>query len=78
MRTKGKFFWRKSWYSICSVHFNYKNDCGMCNAGSWHYDILSKIDGIIHDHWYSLWFYWHNRPNSSSKKRLRKWFPNLK
>jgi len=43
-RTKGSFLWKKYWYSLCSMHIEYKEDCNMCNAGTW----------------YSIWRIWFN------------------
>ena len=44
----GKFFWRKRWYSICSAHQSHKEDCNMCNVGSWHNVWLSQCSNIIY------------------------------
>lgn len=47
MKDKGFFIFKKKWYSICSAHQEYKNDCALCNVGSWKNVILSKIEGLI-------------------------------
>lgn len=60
MREKGKFLWKKRWYSICSAHQDYKEDCPRCNAGTWNNIVMLAISGFFHDHFYNLWFYWMN------------------
>jgi len=35
MRTRGKFIWKERWYSICSIHGRYHEDCFMCRTGTW-------------------------------------------
>lgn len=57
---KGKFFWKKRWYSICSAHMVYDKDCPRCNVGGWHNLWGLAIGGFFHDHFYKLWFYYQN------------------
>lgn len=62
MRSRGHLFWKQEWYSICSMHHDYKEDCHICNAGTWENIILIKISGWFHDHFYKLWFWYVNLP----------------
>ena len=33
--TKGKLWWKKEWYSICSRHQEYDKYCSICQCGTW-------------------------------------------
>jgi len=35
MRTRGKGLKKEIWFSICSRHAIYDENCNMCNTGSW-------------------------------------------
>ncbi len=59
-RIKGKLFWKKRWYSICSTHADYQEDCPRCNVGGWHNMWLLSISNFFHTHFWNLWFYWNN------------------
>lgn len=61
MLTKGKYFWKKSWYSICSMHREHDETCNICKSGTWENNWLVVIDGFIHDHCYKLWYWNANR-----------------
>ena len=62
MKTKGKFFWKQTWYSICSIHgTEHSNTCHMCDVGSWHYNWLTVITNFFHKNWYGLWYRCVNR-----------------
>ena len=78
MRSKGRYFWKVEWYSFCSRHRDHNPDCELCKCGSWHNVYFRKIDHFIHNNIYWLWYWWHNRYNSRSRRELKKWFPNLK
>jgi|AntAceMinimDraft_16_1070373.scaffolds.fasta_scaffold16553_3 hypothetical protein len=60
IREKGKFFWKKRWYSICSIHYEYNKECPMCNAGTWSNVWGTAISSFFCDHLYKLWFWWVN------------------
>jgi hypothetical protein len=36
------------------------------------------IDGLIYRRAYRLWHWWHNRPNSKTRRRLESFFPGLR
>jgi hypothetical protein len=46
MRTKGKFIFKKEWYSFCSIHHEYDEKCGACNGGSWYSIYRRKLEKI--------------------------------
>ena len=60
MRTKGKFLNKKQWYSFCSKHHDYDENCKICNIGSQHNIYMVKINSFFHDNFYELWFYYVN------------------
>jgi hypothetical protein len=78
MRAKGRFFWKKIWFSICSMHFDYNEECSMCRAGNWTNVWEWKIGGAIHDICPRLWRWWVNRPGSKQRKQLEEIFPKFK
>lgn len=80
MATKGWGPLRAEWYSICSAHQRASPDspCPRCQAGEWTNCWGQNIDHVIYKAAYPLWHWWHNRPNSHSKRFLRRWFPNLR
>jgi hypothetical protein len=46
-RTKGFLFWKKRYYSICSRHQIYDENCDICNKGFWINIWKSKLDNFI-------------------------------
>ena len=78
LRSKGRGPFRAEWYSICSRHYDYDPDCNLCQCGSWHNVWARMIDHQIYNHAYWLWHWWHNRPNSRTRREHKKWFPNIK
>jgi len=60
MKTKGKFIFKKSWYSYCSAHIEPDESCDRCNVGSWHNNLLHNISSYFHDHHYRLWVWFVN------------------
>lgn len=72
--TKGKLFWKERWFSFCSMHFKYEEDCCACNTGSWTNVWKWKIGGLLFKVMPKIWIWWMNRPNSKSRKRIEKWF----
>ena len=61
LRTRGRFLTKEVWYSICSIHQEYKEDCKMCNTGTWNNVITSKISSLIYNLFPSFWSWWVNR-----------------
>lgn len=76
--TIGKLFWKQRWFSICSAHYEYKEDCGMCNAGHWTNVWQWKFGFIMYKLWPNLWTWYMNRPNSKARKQIMELFPKLR
>lgn len=57
MLTKGKFLFKKEWYSICSRHQQYESTCNICNHGSWRNVFLSKISHFVFKYFPKFWIY---------------------
>lgn len=53
--TRGKLWYKYTWFSICSVHYFYDGNCKMCNTGSWVNDWKNYIDSIIYKISPKLW-----------------------
>ena len=72
MRTKGKYFWKKEWYSICSLHMEYQENCPLCNKGQWINVTRHWFNKLLYKYCYSLWFYNMNGrfPPKGYKKSL--------
>ena len=60
MESKGRWFWRRDWYSVCSSHQRVRHDCARCRTGHWHYRWLRRIDGVIYQRYPRFWVWWHN------------------
>lgn len=61
MRIRGKGLKKELWFSICSRHAVYDEDCKLCNTGRWEKIIKYKISTLIYDLFPSLWSWWINR-----------------
>lgn len=57
---KGKYLWKKRWYSICSTHQIYSKDCPRCNIGSWHSDWKQSITSWFFHNFPKFWIWWVN------------------
>lgn len=68
MKEKGDFFWKKRWFSICSIHYSHNDECNICKKGYWinvwKYNISSFIFKINP----KFWICWVNK-----KGRLAEW-----
>jgi hypothetical protein len=60
MKYKGKFIFKKQWYSICSMHYEYKEDCNCCNTGTWENIFIHKIGSFIYKKFPKFWIWWMN------------------
>jgi hypothetical protein len=49
MKSRGEGLLREEWYSICSVHHDYNEDCNMCNCGNWINVEKQKEEGELFD-----------------------------
>jgi hypothetical protein len=61
MKTKGKFIFKKQFYSYCSMHFDEDKDCFACQHGQWSNIILDKIGHFIFKHFPKLWIWYVNK-----------------
>lgn len=52
-------------YSICSKHQAHRDDCDLCQHGTWHSDIGIMFSNALYRTSPTLWMMWANR-----KKRL--------
>ena len=78
LRTQGRGIFKKEWYSFCSRRGKFDENCHICNVGTWNNVYKRIIGSLIHKHFYKLWFWFVNRENSKTRKRIKKYFPNLK
>ncbi len=66
------------WYSICSMHGEYQESCGLCNAGHW----VSRVEQTrSHRLWmFSPWLWRQiaNMRDNPSADHLEELFPKLK
>ena len=78
---------KQEWYSLCSgCSINDgggpNSKCPRCSRGMWTGVVYHKISQFFYWHFYGVWYWWQNeRPgfkNSSTRKFLRKHFPNLR
>ena len=82
MRTKGNYFWKSKWISICSKHPTYEPSCDLCNAGQWYNESLMKLSSFTFKHYPKFWVWWMNsglmRNFGKTSRFLRSTFPNLR
>lgn len=76
--TKGHLFWKEHWYSFCSGHQKYDEDCKICNIGSWCNVWNIKFNAVVFKFFPSLWIWYKNRPSSKTLKEILKQFPQSK
>lgn len=61
METKGKFFWKKRYYSICSIHgLKPNSNCSLCKRGGWYNVWNLNISSFFHEHFTRVWCWWQN------------------
>jgi hypothetical protein len=53
--TIGKLWWKKDWYSICSMHRKYREDCLRCNTGEYINRWKHNISSFIFDNFPAFW-----------------------
>ena len=70
--------WGCDWYSICSRHYNYDENCNLCNKGRWINRYKQLVSSLFFKAWPWAWRKWANRKNSPDRKYLESVFPNLK
>ena len=76
MRIKGKYFWKKQWYSICSKHTSHYDNCKLCDVGKWENTWSLKISTYFHQNFYYLWSWWQNTRINKSRFNMK--FENYK
>jgi hypothetical protein len=69
MKAKGKYFWKKEWYSICSMHRDGKDGCPMCETGKWVNVWMHNVSSFIYGNWPNFWRWWANL-SWNKKKRM--------
>ena len=60
LRTRGKFLKKEEWYSICSRHIEYDENCQACNKGGWYNIYKSKLSGVLYDISPKFWIWINN------------------
>ena len=75
MRQRRKWIFKQQWYSICSAHYRYDENCPRCRVGQWHNVYIVKIDHWFYANVYWLWHWCHNRDRSRVNRFLRQHFP---
>jgi hypothetical protein len=63
------------WYSICSRHCEYNEDCSLCNKGYWISDSEREFSDWLWKYSKRIWRKWANR---KPDERLEALFPKLK
>lgn len=68
MRSRGTWPLVEDWYSVCSIHREYREGCRLCVVGSWRYRLVQKADSLLYSVSPRLWRLWANRP--AGRRRL--------
>jgi hypothetical protein len=79
-KRKRKWFGLYEWYSICSSHYSYNDNCTLCNAGSWIFRPFNFIEELFFKYFPKQWEKWKNKPKRRAAflNKVKQWFPNLK
>ena len=56
-RSRYKGLKKQLWFSLCSQHSVYDENCSMCNHGSWRNAFYHKIENIIYNISSKLWMW---------------------
>jgi hypothetical protein len=67
-----------SWYSICSRHGEYHEECGACNKGRWINQDYQELEQWLYRNSMKLWRQWANRAASKERSFLERIFPRLR
>lgn len=65
--TKGKFFWKSEWYSICSMHYEHNPLCDMCTTGHWRNVWIGRFSSIVYKIAPGFWVWFVNLPPKNKK-----------
>lgn len=60
MKKKGIWPFRKTWYSFCSKHQDYKKSCPRCNKGTWENDLKNFFSKLLYESSPKAWKWWVN------------------
>lgn len=61
LKTRGRGLRRQEWYSICSAHQEYKEDCERCNCGTWSNVWRVHFSNLVYKIAPGFWIWWVNR-----------------
>lgn len=61
IRTRKKFWYKERWFSICSAHYEYNENCTLCKAGEWKNVWMWHISHTFYKLTPKLWRWWMNR-----------------
>ncbi len=62
------------WYSICSKHSKYDQNCKNCNSGRWISSVELDFDRWLWTYSKELWKKWANQNNKSVSNWMQKIF----
>lgn len=65
--SRGKFFRKQEWYSICSMHSEHNPECNMCTTGNWRNVWLGAISSLIYKITPGIWRWFVNLPPKNKK-----------
>ena len=69
--------WRREFYSLYSTTRQIEADVNH-EHGEWVNVWTHQADSMVYALCYQLWHWWHNRPNSKSRRAIEKHFPKLR
>lgn len=76
--TRGRFFWRQEWCSLCSKHYDHDFDCANCQTGQWTSIYGRKVGHFVYRRWPGLWRWWANRRYFNRRMQwMATVFPNM-
>jgi len=80
--SRGRGLFREEYYSICSAHQEFNQECSTCKIGSWHNVWLGVANSVLFKVWPALWIWNANRPKNKTKWlksiNAKNNFPNLR
>ena len=54
-KTRTKYFLKQEWYSFCSAHNYYNDNCENCSKGTWKFLFILKISQFFYLKTPRLW-----------------------
>lgn len=52
---KGFLFWKKRWFSFCSIHYYYDENCHLCRSGNWSNVYFYSFEKLIYKNFPKIW-----------------------